>query len=28
MGFISAFRIRQMLREMRSTIAVVLGMFL
>ena len=28
MGFINAFRIRQMLREMRSTIAVVLGMFL
>lgn len=28
MGFIPAFRIRQMLREMRSTIAVVLGMFL
>ncbi len=28
MNFVSAFRIRQMLREMRSTIAVVLGMFL
>jgi len=28
MKFISAFRIRQMLREMRSTLAVVLGMFL
>ncbi len=27
MSFISAFRIRQMLREMRSTVAVVLGMF-
>lgn len=27
-GFVSAFRIRQMLREMRSTLAVVLGMFL
>ncbi len=28
MNFITTFRIRQMLREMRSTIAVVLGMFL
>ncbi|MBR1506760.1 MAG: ABC transporter permease [Eubacterium sp.] len=28
MNFVSAFRIRQMLREMRSTLAVVLGMFL
>ena len=28
MKFISAFRIRQMFREMRSTLAVVLGMFL
>lgn len=28
MNFVSAFRIRQMLREMRSTFAVVLGMFL
>ena len=28
MNFISAFRIRQMLREMRSATAVVLGMFL
>ncbi len=28
LGFISAFRIRQMLRELRSTLAVVLGMFL
>ncbi|MCR5251784.1 MAG: ABC transporter permease [Lachnospiraceae bacterium] len=28
MKFITAFRIRQMLREMRSTLAVVLGMFL
>ncbi len=27
MSFIPAFRIRQMLREMRSTVAVVLGMF-
>ncbi|MCR5583933.1 MAG: ABC transporter permease [Lachnospiraceae bacterium] len=27
MNFVSAFRIRQMLREMRSTVAVVLGMF-
>ncbi len=28
MNFVKAFRIRQMIREMRSTIAVVLGMFL
>ena len=28
MDFVSAFRIRQMLREMRSTLAVVFGMFL
>ncbi len=28
MPFVSAFRIRQMLRELRSTLAVVLGMFL
>lgn len=28
MNFVSAFRIRQMLREMRSTLAVVMGMFL
>ena len=28
MSFVSAFRIRQMLRELRSTLAVVLGMFL
>ncbi len=28
MNFITTFRIRQMLRELRSTIAVVLGMFL
>ena len=28
LGFVSAFRIRQMLREMRSTLAVVFGMFL
>ena len=28
MNFVSAFRIRQTLREMRSTLAVVLGMFL
>ena len=28
MNFVSAFRIRQMLREIRSTLAVVLGMFL
>ncbi len=28
MDFVKAFRIRQMLREMRSTVAVVLGMFL
>jgi len=28
MNFVSAFRIRQMLHEMRSTLAVVLGMFL
>ena len=28
MNFVSAFRIRQMLRELRSTLAVVLGMFL
>ena len=27
-GFVSAFRLRQMLREMRSTLAVVFGMFL
>ena len=28
MNFVSAFRLRQMLREIRSTLAVVLGMFL
>ena len=28
MDFVKAFRIRQMVREMRSTVAVVLGMFL
>ncbi|MCR5544416.1 MAG: ABC transporter permease [Eubacterium sp.] len=28
MNFVAAFRIRQMLREMRSSLAVVLGMFL
>lgn len=28
MSFVKAFRIRQMLREMRSTLAVVMGMFL
>ena len=28
MSFVTAFRIRQMLREIRSTLAVVLGMFL
>ncbi len=28
MDFVKAFRIRQMLREMRSTVAVILGMFL
>ena len=27
MGFIARFRIRQMLREMRSAFAVVFGMF-
>lgn len=27
-NFVSAFRIRQMIREMRSTLAVILGMFL